>query len=118
MNTTFRILALAVGLALPSRTLAAESVVPLEELPRSISSAITENIGGGALERVTRDDAQGTVIYTAHYRDAQDKTVHAIRISREGRVLAEGPSTSEPPVGTPSTGVPLIGAPPVNGAKP
>lgn len=117
MNTPSCILVLAFGLVASSLS-AVESIVPLADLPRPIRTAIAEHTGGGAIERITVDDSQGTVIYTAHFRSAQDKTVHALRISGEGRVLAEGSSTSEPAIGAPSTGVPLSEAPPATGATP
>lgn len=97
---------------------AAEAVVQLADLPLPVRTAITGNAAGAAIERITSDDAQGTVVYTARIRTAGDGALHALRIAQDGRVLAEGPSTSEPTVGAPSKGVPLSGARPADGAKP
>ena len=119
MTTAFpiRVLVLAAFAGSPL-LLAAESTVRLEDLPLPVRTAITENTRGAAVERITSDKAQGTVVYTATFRDAQDRTPHAIRIGHDGKLLAEGPSTSEPSTGVPSTGVPLGGAAPANGPKP
>lgn len=97
---------------------AAETVVRLADLPLPVRTAISGSAAGAVIERITADDAQGTVIYTVRIRSAEDKSLHAIRIGQDGRVLAEGPSTSEPTVGAPSKGVPLSGAAPANGEKP